>query len=374
MNEQRRGTRRERRKKESKKKHLGSIFLTLIVLALALGGGYWAKTSFFDTKENTIPKTSEQKPAVKNNDEKPAEQPFQPTNKTIGKRDVAIYDEDLTSAKNYTTSAYYGYEVNLTKQATLNNKKYYLASLENQEIGWVEEESLTDDLTKTWEKLSEPALFPILMYHHISQGEDSLYVPKEEFDAHMQGLKEKGYYTLTPEEAYLVLTTNKVPSKKIIWVTLDDGYTDVYTNAFPTLKKLGLQATMNIITQPEYPDNKVTKEQRAELVNSGFVQLEDHTLNHIDLNALEPAEQERQMSESKKLLTEEIHRPVTTLCYPAGHYDETTVEIAKKVGYKMAVTTTYGFGASSDGLLELTRVRVSPGASKETFLAMIGEK
>lgn len=69
-----------------------------------------------------------------------------------------------------------------------------------------------------WVKTETPIEFPILMYHHIADVVDgnTLFVPADEFKMEMTALKNAGYYTLSPEEAYRVLTTNEKPAEKIV--------------------------------------------------------------------------------------------------------------------------------------------------------------
>ena len=59
-----------------------------------------------------------------------------------------------------------------------------------------------------WVKQDQPVKFPILMYHAIHNMDPSeaanagLIVSPETFESHLKALKDAGYYTLTPEEAY----------------------------------------------------------------------------------------------------------------------------------------------------------------------------
>lgn len=90
--------------------------------------------------------------------------------------------------------------------------------------------------TSHWIHLNKPARIPILMYHSISKGNNSLHVPEQEFQAEMKWIKDHGYVTLTPVEAYLVLTRDIKPGKKCVLITLDDGYRDSYHTAYPIFR------------------------------------------------------------------------------------------------------------------------------------------
>ncbi|HCM88346.1 MULTISPECIES: polysaccharide deacetylase family protein [Vagococcus] len=210
--------------------------------------------------------------------------------------------------------------------------------------------------------------FPILMYHSLTEPEgNSLKVPPIEFEEHMKWLKDNGYYTLTPEEAYIVLTENKKPAEKIVWVTLDDGYLNNYTDGFPILKKLEINATINYITSKLGSANYFDLDQMKEMSQSKYVNIESHTVSHLDLNTLEDNHIITELKDSKSWLDKELNQETALLCYPAGRYDDRVKKIAQDAGYKMAVTTEPGYAKKSDGLFGLKRVRISPGYTGEAF-------
>ncbi|MCP0887276.1 polysaccharide deacetylase family protein [Ligilactobacillus sp. WILCCON 0076] len=221
-----------------------------------------------------------------------------------------------------------------------------------------------------WKKYSTKISFPILMYHSISNvSGNSLCVSPEKFKQEMQWLKKHGYYTLTAAEAYRVLTTNEKPAKKIVWVTLDDGYEDNYTAAYPILKKYKIKATINLITGQiqNKQANKLTVAQLKEMKKSGLVSYGSHTVNHLDLSELTATEQNYQIKNSKSWLDKTLDQNTKYLCYPSGKYNSLTLTEAKKAGYTIATSTEEGLASSSNGLLELHRVRVSPNLSDTGF-------
>ena len=94
--------------------------------------------------------------------------------------------------------------------------------------------------TTKWVKQDQPVKIPILMYHAVhtmapsEEANANLIVAPETFESHLKALKEAGYYTLTPEEAYRALTKNELPEgRKVVWLTFDDGITDFYTIVYP---------------------------------------------------------------------------------------------------------------------------------------------
>ena len=223
-----------------------------------------------------------------------------------------------------------------------------------------------------WIESDQEIAFPILMYHSLAESEgNSLKVPPREFKEHMTWLKENDYYFLTPDEAYTVLTENKKPAEKIVWVTFDDGYLNNYTEGFPILKELEVHATINYITSKLGSEYYFNLEQMKEMAASGWVNIESHTVSHLDLNTLEDSHIDSELKDSKDWIDKELRQNTTLLCYPAGRYDERVIASSDKNGYKMAVTTEPGYAQKSNGLQTLKRVRISPGYDGPSFGAFV---
>lgn len=252
-------------------------------------------------------------------------------------------------------------EMDQTSQSTIQ--------IESTDVEPIKEELPEHIDTKDWITSEETISFPILMYHSLTSSDDgnTLKVPPHEFKEHMEWLKENDYYTLSPEEAYIVLTQNKKPKDNIVWVTLDDGYLNNYTEGYPIFEELKLKGTINYITSKTDHDAYFHEKEMKEMSESPFISIESHTVSHLDLNTLSDEEIRNELVQSKDWLNQELNQETTVLCYPAGRYDERVEQIAEETGYKMAITTEPGYASINDGLFALKRVRVSPGYDKEQF-------
>ncbi|MED3652566.1 polysaccharide deacetylase family protein [Heyndrickxia sporothermodurans] len=219
--------------------------------------------------------------------------------------------------------------------------------------------------TSTWIDVDAPARIPILMYHSISSG-NSLRVPPDEFRKHMKWLHDNGYYTLTPEEAYIVLTENKKPSEKTVFITFDDGYEDNYIDAYPILKEYGFKATIFMIGKYIDKKNHLTEAQMKEMNQNG-ISIESHTFNHLELPRLSDSQQLDDLTRSKQLFDQLLDQETSIICYPVGRYNEVTKKYAEQSGYKMGVTTEPGAASSEQGMYTLHRIRITPGMSTQWF-------
>lgn len=144
---------------------------------------------------------------------------------------------------------------------------------------------------------------PVFVYHTIEP---------ELFEAQLQYLKTNGYKTLSIYEFYDVLTKKKsFITDKMVLLTIDDARSSVWRYAYPLLEKYQMHATVFVIpgvTEEGKPFRKnlkdnwnnnsrlkeidnIDKEDNTlcnwaeikEMYNSGFVNIESHTLFHREI-------------------------------------------------------------------------------------------
>ena len=228
-----------------------------------------------------------------------------------------------------------------------------------------------------WEKQDAPVQLPILMYHAIhvmAPGEEAnanLIVDPTTFESHLKALQEAGYYAVSPEEAYKILTENVLPQgKKVVWLTFDDSLWDFYDIAYPLLKQYQMQATNNVITGTVGQEANLSLDEMKEMKENG-ISLQGHTITHPALGNIDPAQQNTELAESKTYLDSNLNQDTISFAYPSGSYTEETIAIAEQNNYKMALTTNEGLASAADGLLSLNRVRVLPTMTAELLLQTI---
>lgn len=263
-----------------------------------------------------------------------------------------------------------------TSQSNVIQTQQVITSSTSTETTEASSSSQTDI---TWEVQSEPVKLPILMYHaiHVMAPEEApnanLIVDPATFESHLKALNDAGYYTLSPEEAYKVLTENVLPAgKKVVWLTFDDSLWDFYSHAYPLLKQYQMKATNNVITGfTEYEQaGHLTIEQIKEMQAAGL-SFQGHTVNHPDLEYSSFETQITELTSSKAYLDNQLNQETIAIAYPGGRYSADTVALTEQAGYKLGVTTNNGLASASDGLLTLNRVRILPTTTAENLLAEI---
>ena len=273
---------------------------------------------------------------------------------------------------------------NLLSPSTSNTatpqKKQSSETMTSQAETTATSEVKTEDPTAmdiVWEKQEAPVKLPILMYHaiHVMAPEEeanaNLIVDPTTFESHLKALQEAGYYAVTPEEAYKILTENVLPKdKKVVWLTFDDSLWDFYDIAYPILKQYQMHATNNVITGTVGNEGNLTLDEMKEMKENG-ISLQGHTVNHPSLEATDPAVQAAELTDSKSYLDSNLGQDTISLAYPSGSYSTDTISLAEQAKYKMATTTNEGIATAADGLLTLKRVRILPTTTPEILLQTI---
>lgn len=208
---------------------------------------------------------------------------------------------------------------------------------------------------------------PILMYHYVSpippdadEYRLDLTVEPHIFRSHMQFLVDEGYSSVSLYEIHRALTYgDPLPDKPIV-LTFDDGHIDHYETVFPLLQEYELSGTFFVVTGfadqnlPQYISWAQIKEMSA-----AGMSMQAHTKAHLDLRERDHDFLVYQIFGSVESLTAHTDAEVNMFAYPAGRYDEATLAILEDSEIHQAVTTRYGDLHTTDGTLELARLRVS---------------
>ena len=218
----------------------------------------------------------------------------------------------------------------------------------------------------------EEVKIPILMYHSISDDDpnNNLLVPPSMFEEQMAWLEANEFTAMDLDEALDSMETGKVPKRPVV-ITFDDGYSDNYTNAFPSLKNHGLKATFFVITDGVDDGYYMSSEMLKEMQSNGM-SIQNHTANHLELDKLSREDAYDTIKRGQDFLRNNIGSDANYLCYPVGKYNSETIEIEKELGIKAATTTQGGISSIGDGLYQLKRVRIYP-MSIESFSSIFSE-
>ncbi len=212
---------------------------------------------------------------------------------------------------------------------------------------------------------------PILMYHSVSEQSDPSRHPYYDgntspriFAHHMSFLRESAYSSVDVATALDFLQAGNNVKKPVV-ITFDDGYRDIYTDAFPNLVENGLTATVFLATGlvGTRKDGRecLTWREVRELYSQG-IEFGSHTVNHPELVRLGPKEVEEEIGRSKDAIEQKLGAPVKSFSYPYAFpeadkkFVRTLRNMLEKQGYQNGVSTIIGRAGSRSDRFFMPRI------------------
>lgn len=260
---------------------------------------------------------------------------------------------------------------------------------------------LLPKIKKKYYKLTHPIQGEIWCLHRVLQ-QRSQFPANRELELTPDYLEQlilsylhKGYTFVAIDD--LLQTRSSICSRKWVNISFDDGFADVYQNAFPIFRKYNIPFTLYLST--DFPDQKadiwwyqmeevfennyvayeealgqyfieqehtqmrnvfhqqtqtqadlsLTKQlslswqQLRDMLSSGLLTIGSHSCSHPALTLLSDNELEEELIRSATRIKEQLCVEVCHFSYPHSIQNERVQQAVKQAGYKSA---TIGFGGS----------------------------
>jgi len=220
---------------------------------------------------------------------------------------------------------------------------------------------------------------PILCYHRFANHCNSpLCMPAHIFEQQMKYLDENGYRVISFAQLNEFLEYRHAIPKKAVIISIDDGYRSVYDVAYPVLKKFGFNATLFIYTEfINTCKNALTWKQLAVMKADGF-EIGAHTVSHSDLTRQKEGEDtpafmeriEKELRISKKTIDKKLGQNTILLAFPYGRYNQSVLDMSRRLGYRTAVTVRRGINPFFADPLTLRRTQILKRDMK-TFVSVL---
>jgi len=231
------------------------------------------------------------------------------------------------------------------------------------------------------ERLGKDRGARILCYHGVHRNPSSVYaVSTEDFRQHMAFLAEH-FCVISMAELVALLQSDGPMPRHTVAITIDDGFKDAYTDAYPILRELGLPATFFLPlacidgtpdkrTVPDLPQSEFLSWDEIREMSCNAITFGSHTLTHAWLTQVGPKEVRRQIERSKAELEDRLGMPIAGFSYPYGNFRSFNAEIksaVKNAGYGWAVTVLSGTNRPGTDMYALRRVMLARGDSIGEF-------
>ena len=186
-----------------------------------------------------------------------------------------------------------------------------------------------------------------LMYHRFEENKyPSTNIRIHDFKKHIKILQENNIRFINPKNFENEIKNNKKQRK--ILLTIDDGFSSFYQNAWPLLKKEKIPFILFVSTKEVGAFNYMTWDQIKEISKEDFVEIGNHSHTHEYL-----------VDESRDLILDDIQKSISIFkdqlgknsdffSYPFGEYSLEFKKLIKTLGFK------YAFGQHS-GVIDETK-------------------
>lgn len=219
-------------------------------------------------------------------------------------------------------------------------------------------------------------IVPTFVYHRF--GDDrypSTNISNDAFEAHLKHLKENGYSSLTFSESIDYLQSRK-KSRKVVCLTIDDGYKSFIENGLPLLKSYGFTATVFINTATVGSPDYLDWEQLKTLQEAG-IEIGNHSDSHAYFlsDTLDTDRQEfgADLIKSQALMESKLGTVPTAFAFPYGEFDEQMKIVAKSMGFKGAAGQSSGVHNASGDFYQVPRFPMSARyAQLGSFIEKLG--
>jgi peptidoglycan/xylan/chitin deacetylase (PgdA/CDA1 family) len=219
------------------------------------------------------------------------------------------------------------------------------------------------------------------MYHAFGERDenDRYVVPRRSFARQLRLLRLLGYRSMRFEELVDDLRESRLPPRRAVVITIDDGYRDNLEMAAPLLRRYGYAATVFLVSQRVDGVNDWTSEgplagrpllswAEVEQLASDGISIGAHTRTHPALPTLGEEAMEAEVSGSREDLKARLGRPIRVFAYPYGELDESAVRAVAAAGFSGACTVEARIAGLDEDLLRVPRITVRAGESVSRFL------
>ncbi|MCI8385990.1 MAG: polysaccharide deacetylase family protein [Acutalibacter sp.] len=241
---------------------------------------------------------------------------------------------------------------------------------------------------------------PVIMYHSVLKDEaqhGAYVISPAEFEKDLLWLKENGYTTVSTGELIAYTQGGTLPEKPVL-ITFDDGYYNNYLYAYAIAKQYRCRFLLSPIGR--YADSytetgetnayytHATWEQLREMVDSGLVELGNHSYNLHNAKNAPGVKRKRgesdeayraritaDLTKAQEAFQRELGEAPRVFVYPFGAMGDGVGEIVRELGFEVTFTCREKVSRitrDKESLYGLGRYLRPSGISSGEFFKKIG--
>lgn len=223
---------------------------------------------------------------------------------------------------------------------------------------------------------------PVILAYHafVEDGErgQRYFMPQNRFARQLAWLKLRRYTVLSLDDLVAYRRNNILPPAYSVVITIDDGYADNESVAYPILRRYGFPVTIFLVSGFIGKSNRWDHDSQLsgcrllswteihKMQNDG-VRFGAHTRNHVALTDVEISRAKEEVESSRAELEKLLGRPVLTFCYPYGKNNPGVQKIVTNAGFVCGCSFQSGVNDPAISLFALRRTEIHGKASLLRF-------
>jgi len=202
----------------------------------------------------------------------------------------------------------------------------------------------------------------VITYHRVRDDdtEPDISVSTENFKRQIAYLKDR-FNVISLKEVVGHIGKESDMSRDNIAITFDDGYKDIFLNAYPILQQYKFPATIFLISSLIGARENILNIDELKIMKDKGIDFGSHTDTHKMLTEVDIDTAADEISHSKEELENVIDNKIYFFAYPKGKRDYFNERIKTQImqsGYKAAFTTENDRIRNGDDLFELKRIGI----------------
>ena len=196
------------------------------------------------------------------------------------------------------------------------------------------------------------------MYHRFNENKyPSTNIRIDDFKKHIEIIEDQNIKFVNPKDFELDLYRNK--GEKKILLTIDDGYSSFYKNAWPVLKEKEIPFILFISTREVGAPGYMNWEEIRKISKENFVEIGNHSHTHEYLVDEDIKTIKKDILTSIELFKKNLGKNSDFFSYPFGEYSLKFKELIKSLGFKYALGQHSGVIDETKDLYELPRFPIN---------------
>lgn len=211
-------------------------------------------------------------------------------------------------------------------------------------------------IKRYWGNITNPKIGEVWEFHRItnSTSADKKYAPYDitpnRLESIIEEYQKKGYRFISidevcdmqqrmREQSYIQKFFTALFAMKFICVTLDDGYEDNYTNAYPIFQKYNIPFCIYVTTSyiganflaREDAPSSLKEWQIEEMASNPLCTIGAHTKTHPNMAKLSEKQQREELVDSINVLEQLTGKKINHITIPYGSYNSKTWQLISEL-------------------------------------------